>query len=50
MVAAYGFLGLSLVLFLIRAGAFWSFGTLVVGLGSGVGELLVQMRRFKEPV
>lgn len=47
VVAAYGFLALSLVLFLIRASAFWSFGTLAIGLGSGVGELLVQVRRFK---
>jgi hypothetical protein len=48
VVAAYGFLGLSLALFLIRAGALWSFGTLVIGLGSGVGELLVQVRRFRD--
>jgi hypothetical protein len=47
VVAAYGFLGLSFVLFLIRAGAFWSVGTLVIGLGSGLGELLIQVRRYK---
>jgi len=45
-VAAYGFLGLSLVLFLVRAGALWSVGTLVIGVGAGVGELLVQVRRY----
>ena len=47
VVAAYGFVGLSLVLFLVRAGAFWSVGTLAFGLASGVGELLVQVRRFR---
>ena len=47
VVLAYGFLGLSLILFLARAAAFWSVGTLGIGLGAGIGELLVQVRRFK---
>ena len=45
-VVAYGFLALSLVVFLAKAGALWAIGTLVIGVGAGVGELLVQVRRF----
>jgi hypothetical protein len=47
VVAAYGFLAAALALFVIRASAFWSVGTLILGLGFGVAELLIQLRRFK---
>jgi hypothetical protein len=47
VVAAYGFLVVAVVLFAVRADAFWSVGTLVLGLGFGAGELVIQLRRFK---
>jgi len=45
--AAYGFLAVALALFAVRASGFWCVGALVLGLGFGLGELFIQLRRFK---
>ena len=47
VLAAYGFLAVAVALFLVRASVFWSVGALILGLGFGVGELIIQLRRFR---
>jgi hypothetical protein len=47
MILAYGFLVMALALFLVRVSALWWVGALVIGLSCAIGELLIQVRRFK---